>query len=324
MKLHYATEQDLPDYLKSHQGHILGMVAFGRPLAVAPSSALLQVDIPVLGEQDNSFEIWTSRETVLPFDDNGIAGSKDGDVLFGSLRVKQQAGEQLEMLAERGYKLIFGCIDQHGYRHLLRAWHYFPQINDAENGLERYRCFNIGRHEAFVASGRGIGEEAVPAASALGSSGGPLVIYFLAAKQPGQAVENPRQTSAYHYPVLFGPRSPVFSRAILAQLGTQQCFFISGTASIVGYETMHHGDVEKQTRETLLNIRALLEQVPHYDAGKLLLKAYLRHADDLVRVRALIEAELGAGCNTVYLHSDICRSDLLVEIESAYFNDIEP
>ena len=324
MKLHYATEQDLPDYLKSHQGHILGMVAFGRPLAVAPSPALLQVDIHVLGEQDNSFEIWTSRETVSPFEDNGIVGSKDGDVLFGSLRVKQQSGEQLEVLAERGYKLIFGCIDQHGYRNLLRAWHYFPQINDAENGLERYRCFNIGRHEAFAASGRGIGEEAVPAASALGSSGGPLVIYFLAAKQPGQAVENPRQTSAYHYPVRFGPRSPVFSRAILAQLGTQQCFFISGTASIVGYETMHHGDVEKQTRETLLNIRALLEQVPHYDAGKLLLKAYLRHADDLVRVRDLIEAELGAGCNTVYLHSDICRSDLLIEIESAYFNDIEP
>ena len=324
MKLHYATEQELPDYLKSHHGHILGMVAFGRPLDVASSPALLQVDFPVLGERDNSFEIWTSRETVSPFEDNGIVGSQEDDVLFGSLRIEQQSGEQLEVLAARGYKRIFDCIDRRGYRNLLRVWHYFPQINDAESGLERYRRFNIGRHEAFMASGRSINEEVVPAASALGSNSGPLAIYFLAGKQPGQAVENPRQTSAYHYPVLFGPRSPLFSRAILAQFGTQQCFFISGTASIVGYETRHHGDVEKQTRETLLNIRALLEQVPHYDAAKLLLKAYLRHADDLVRVRALIEAELGVGYETVYLHYDICRSDLLIEIECAYFNDVEP
>jgi chorismate lyase/3-hydroxybenzoate synthase len=320
LKLHYAIEQDLPAYLNRHHGHILTVVAFGQPAAAPFATTPLQVDIPVLGEQRNSFEIWTSQNIVAPFNDSGIAGAHDEDVLFGSLQVVQEPGEQMEGLAARGYKRIFDCIDRRGYPCLLRVWHYFPQINSPEQGLERYRRFNVGRHAAFVASGRGISEETVPAASALGSASGALVIYFLASRQPGQAVENPRQTSAYHYPAVFGPRSPIFARAILAQIGAQQCFFISGTASIVGYDTLHHGDLAGQTRETLLNIRTLLEQVPQYAAGKLLLKAYLRHAADMAQVRALVEEEFGAQVETVYLHSSICRSDLLVEIEGVYFS----
>ena len=323
MKLHYTTEQELPDYLQSNHGQILSVVAFGRSEAQADGFALLQVDIPILGEQNNSFEIWTSHKTISPFEDNGIVGSQDDEVLFGSLSIEQQPEQSLEALTARSYKQIFGCIDRRGYRNLLRVWHYFPQINDDENGLERYRCFNAGRHEAFVASGRSIDEETVPAASALGSNSGSLIIYFIAAKQPGKAVDNPRQTRAYHYPALFGPRSPIFSRALLVQIGAQQCFFVSGTASIVGHETLHHGNLEKQTRETLLNIRVLLEQISRYDADKLLLKVYLRHAADLPRVQALVDEEFGVGRKVVYLHSSICRADLLIEIEGVHFNEIQ-
>jgi len=243
--------------------------------------------------------------------------------LFGSLSLEQRAGDTLETLAAQAYMRIFGYIDHFGYRNLLRVWHYFPQINDDENGLERYRGFNVGRHASFVANGRSIGEEDVPAASALGSNSGSLVIYFMAGKQHGKAVENPRQVSAYHYPQVFGPRSPIFVRAMSATLGGQYCFFISGTASIVGYETLHQGDAEKQSAETLLNIRALLQQIPHFDPaqGRMLLKVYLRHIEDLPMVRAKVQAEFGQACRAVYLHSNICRSDLLLEIEGAYFND---
>ncbi|MES1980934.1 MAG: hypothetical protein V4443_00525 [Pseudomonadota bacterium] len=320
MKLHYAIEQDLPDYLNNNQGHVLAVVAFGHPAPSAAASVCLQVDIPVLGPHNNSYEIWTSQKPVSPFDDNAIAGAYDGDVLFGRLRVAQQPGEQLEALAARGYKQIFDCIDRRGYGYLLRVWHYFPQINDSEQGLERYRRFNMGRHDAFVASGRGISEETAPAASALGSNSGALMIYFLAGRQPGQPVENPRQTSAYRYPTLYGPRSPIFARALAAQIGAQHCYFISGTASIVGYETLHQGDLAGQTRETLLNIRTLLEQVPQQGDAQLLLKVYLRNATDLAQVRALVEEEFGSGAKAVYLHSNICRSDLLIEIEGVCFN----
>lgn len=323
--LAYLAPSEADDYLSKYAGHVLGVVGFGCRMPIARAPAPIWIDIPVLGGSDTSLEVWTSDAPVTECDYQGISGATDGKVLFGSLTLEQGKGETLQTLANQAYTRIFEFVDHHDYRNLLRVWHYFPQINDDENGLERYRAFNIGRHEAFVAKGRSIGEESVPAASALGSDSGSLTIYFMAGKQPGNAVENPRQVSAYRYPHLFGPRSPIFVRAMSVKVGAQECFFISGTASIVGYETVHQGDVERQTGETLLNIRTLLEQAPRYDAtqGRMLIKAYLRHTHDLEVVRAKVQAEFGTSCKAVYLHSNICRSDLLLEIEGAYFNDAQ-
>ena len=322
--LAYLDADEIGAYLETHAGHVLGVVGFGRSMEMPTlPCAPLWVDIPVLGGRDNSFEVWTSDEPTVRCGRDDICGAADGKVMFASLTLQQHAGESLEQLASQAYTRIFEFIDHFDYRHLLRVWHYFPQINDDENGLERYRGFNVGRHAAFVANGRSIGEEDVPAASALGSNSGSLTIYFMAGKQPGRAVENPRQVSAYQYPDQFGPKSPIFVRALAVTLGGQDCFFISGTASIVGYETLHQGDAEKQTAETLLNIRTLLQQGPHYDPaqGRMLLKVYVRHEHDLAMVQSRVQAEFGSSCKAVYLHSNICRSDLLLEIEGAYFND---
>ncbi|MBW8076588.1 MAG: hypothetical protein GJU76_00580 [Gallionella sp.] len=318
--LAYLDPSEADDYLARCEGRVLGVIGFGRRATV--EHATVWVDIPVLGGHDTCLEVWTSDAPVEPLAYQGIVGASDGKVLFASLSLEQRAGETLEMLAAQSYTSIFEFIERHGYSNLLRVWHYFPQINDNENGVERYRGFNIGRHAAFVAGGRGIGAASVPAASALGSDSGALTIYFMAGKQPGTAVENPRQISAYHYPKLFGPRSPIFARAMSATLGGQHGFLISGTASIVGYETLHRGDAEKQVAETLLNIRTLLQQIPHYNAaqGRLSLKVYLRHAGDLEMVRSKVQAEFGTACVAAYLRSDICRSDLLLEIEGVYFN----
>ncbi|MDO8990223.1 MAG: hypothetical protein Q7U91_11400 [Sideroxyarcus sp.] len=322
--LAYLDAGEIGAYLERNSGHVLSVIGFGREVTLpATACAPLWVDIPVLGDKQSSFEVWTSNDPVAACEHKGICGTVDGKVLFASLTLPQRAGETLESLASQAYMRIFEFIDHFDYCNLLRVWHYFPQINDDENGLERYRGFNIGRHAAFVANGRSIGEENVPAASALGSNSGSLTIYFMAGKHPGRAVENPRQVSAFYYPDQFGPKSPIFVRALSVTLGGQDCFFISGTASIVGYETLHLGDTEKQTAETLLNIRTLLQQLPHYDPaqGRMLLKVYVRHEHDLAMVQDKVNAEFGASCKAVYLHSNICRSDLLLEIEGAYFND---
>lgn len=322
----YLSPAEIGAYLGRHEGHVLGMIGFGRQISLpATSCSPLWVDIPVLGGSDTSLEVWVSETEVSACDHDGIQGTTDGTVLFGSVTLPQHSGDTMQALANQAYARIFTFLDHHGFPSLLRVWHYFPKINDEEDGLERYRGFNVGRHEAFVAHGRNISEESVPAASALGSNSGSLTIYFMAARQPGKAVENPRQISAYHYPQLFGPRSPIFVRALSTTLGGRQCFFISGTASIVGYETVHHGDAEKQATETLLNIRTLLQQTPYYHPaqGRMLLKVYLRHAEYLAMVSAKVQAEFGAQVRVVYLHSNICRSDLLLEIEGAYFSEVE-
>ncbi len=320
LKLDYVRPDELAGYLEALAGRVLGVVAFGAGgHADALRFPCLSVDIPVLGPFDTCYEVWSSSERVTRHASGDIGSAEDGDVLFASMQLQQQPGDSVEMLAARAYTAIFRYTEQRGYPHLWRVWHYLPQINGSEGGLERYRGFNVGRHEALVASGRGIGGDTLPAASALGSNSGPLVIYFLAGRQPGQAFENPRQVSAYQYPQEYGPRSPAFARAMLVNCGRQRCFLISGTASIVGHETLHPGDVRAQTQETLRNIRALLQQTSLAGNSRMLLKAYVRHRADLSYVQAQVEKEFGAGSRIVYLQSDVCRSDLLVEIVGVWF-----
>ena len=149
-----------------------------------------------------------------------------------------------------------------------------------------------------------------------------MVIYFLAGKKPGIPVENPRQISAYHYPAEYGPRSPTFSRAMLVGTGRQQKLLISGTASILGHESRHQGDTSAQARETVENIRALLEEArrggfePSDAERQWFLKIYLNNPTDLPLVRAQVLAEFGTTHQAIYLQADVCRADLLLEIEA--------
>jgi hypothetical protein len=171
--------------------------------------------------------------------------------------------------------------------------------------------------------------EGSPAACALGTRGGPLRVSFLAGRFAPLAIENPRQVSAYRYPPSYGPRSPTFSRAALADVGAgRRALFISGTASIVGHETLHAGDVRRQTQESLANIRVLRE-IAAQRAGRafrpdeLAYTVYVRHRDDLAGVREAFEREVGvasrAAREALYLQADVCREALLVEIEAHGF-----
>ncbi len=98
--------------------------------------------------------------------------------------------------------------------------------------------------------------------------------------------------------------------------------FVSGTASIVGHETMHCGDVSAQTRETLTNIDALLEETNRivgsgrYALDDLKFKVYVRRASDFAATMRVLSAALDASTTIVYLQADVCREDLLVEIEA--------
>ncbi|EQD39835.1 Endoribonuclease L-PSP, partial [mine drainage metagenome] len=140
---------------------------------------------------------------------------------------------KLESTVFEAYSTIFDRLDCEDYPQLLRVWNYFPGINDMGSELERYREFNVGRYEAFFHKNRTVCGGSMPAACALGTKKGGLVICFLASKVPGISLENPRQTHAYSYPKDFGPRSPIFSRGVLLD----DSLLISGTASIIGSET---------------------------------------------------------------------------------------
>ena len=250
----------------------------------------------------------------------------EGDWLFGCAEADDGAG--IQTAAQQAYADLFRVVGAGAHPHLLRLWNYFSGINADGGGAERYRQFNAGRQQAFIEARRSAFEGA-PAACALGTPGGPLRVYFLAGRTPPRAIENPRQVSAYHYPNAYGPRSPSFSRAALVDVGGgREALFISGTASIVGHVTMHAGDVARQTEETLCNLAAVRAVAAEragvaFPADELVYTVYLRRAADLAPVRTIFEAAVGPASRSareaIYLQADICRADLLVEIEAHGF-----
>lgn len=316
---------DLTRLPATQAARVLGIVCFGAGNGPGrlDAAGCRPVQAHQLHPRRTVLDVWLSDRIAVRGRRDRLEWSSDGQTLFGSLDLPD-ARAGLEAATGAAYRAIFDLLDASGYAHLLRVWNYFPSINDAAGGLERYRQFNIGRQDAFLARGRPAFEGA-PAACALGTAGGALSIRFLAARRAALAIENPRQVSAYRYPVEYGPRSPSFSRAVLATTFARQTLFISGTASIVGHESLHHGDVREQTREILRNLEAVVAAAGGAEGARAqrvedaCLTVYLRHAADCATVRAEIERRLGAAVRAVYVQADICRSELLVEIEAVGF-----
>lgn len=307
-------------------GRVLGGALLGAP-AVAVDWPEQAIFAPLPGSTAATLrEAWLVESDCVAGRDDGIVWRRHGDLLYGVLTLDEAdfagtAVPPLQAATDTAYRRIFGLLDACGLPHLWRVWNYLADINGETHGLERYRQFNIGRQEAYAACRRDATDGSAPAACAIGLAGGPLSIAFLAAAQPAQAIENPRQVSAYHYPADYGPRSPTFSRGALARTDGRELLFVSGTASIVGHRTVHAGDAAEQTREAMRNIAVVVDEANRLAARPFALPAadyrvYLRHAADYAAVRAALAETPGIAEAAVFVQADICRSDLLVEIEA--------
>ena len=308
-------------------GCVLGASRIGLPLADSEAGWPVQsISAPLLGMSDSCLqELWRLDALCQSGTFEAINYRRAGPVLFGVIELDEAdfaaAAVPLQAATEAAYRQIFRLLEREGLPHLWRTWNYLAEINRESHGLERYRQFNIGRQDAFIAYQR-LATGNVPAACAIGLAGGPLSIAFMAGAQAAQAVENPRQVSAYNYPADYGPRSPTFSRAALVYLPGQEIFFISGTASIVGHQTVCPGDAVGQARESLANVAAVLAAANALSRGLayvleyLSYRVYIRHAADYPAIREVLLARLGTTADVVYLQADICRADLLVEIEA--------
>jgi chorismate lyase / 3-hydroxybenzoate synthase len=330
LQVDYVT---LPERGPAPEDGVLGVVAFQTMPARLHGLDIpvVEINTPVLGANAPLCEVWQTAGPVESGRAARVRYRRNDNVLFGCISVSETpaslfAGDTqscaLQAATEQAYREIFAALDSVGYGYLLRVWNYLPEINADTQGMERYWHFNKARREALIACGRAVTGN-VPAACALGCAvGSPLAIYFLASRSPPIAVENPRQASAYEYPPKYGPR-PVFARASVLPGPAATLLFISGTASIVGHETVHIGDAAAQTRETLVNIEALLGAAnraagaARFALGSLAYKVYVRNSSDVPVIQAQLSAALGSSARIVYLKADICRRDLLVEIEAS-------
>jgi enamine deaminase RidA (YjgF/YER057c/UK114 family) len=116
-------------------------------------------------------------------------------------------------------------------------------------------------------------------------------------------------------------------------LGHYTTIWVSGTASIVNSESRHPDNVEKQTEQTIDNIERLITPdnfgfhgvegagASLHDLAKI--RVYLRRPQDLSKCQAVCQRRFGR-VPAIYAVADICRPELLVEIEGVAFSRYSP
>ncbi|MDA8387079.1 MAG: hypothetical protein M0Z58_00275 [Nitrospiraceae bacterium] len=284
------------------------------------------------------------------------AGSQALAVSYGGLRWVYCAGAASAPAAE-AYGQTLSVLEQMRsalekaggrFERVVRTWFYLGGINEPEEaGNQRYEQLNRARSDFYsgirfypsllppffprqeAAHGR-----VYPSSTGIGMAGGGLAAGCLAfeAERAGTfllPLENPLQTPAYDYQCGCSSRSPEFSRAMALFCGNSVITWISGTASIVLSESRHPDDVEKQTEQTIGNIERLISRENFAlhgvdGAGARLrdlaaVRVYVKRPEDFERCRAVCERRLH-GAPVIYTVADVCRPELLVEIEAVAFS----
>jgi chorismate lyase / 3-hydroxybenzoate synthase len=318
----FASEREIGNIRAAHRGHIFRETRFDASFAdLRADYPRAQIAIPSFDE--TAYEVWLAPDAVsCERTDIEVSASRD----FVLIRIlADEAGEGLAVPAYEAYRTLFTAMRARPLGHLVRIWNYIPGLLGETHGLERYRQFNIGRSLAWGDYGpnQPDGQPRCPAATGIGSHGGPIVIEALLTAEPVAYLQNPRQEPAHRYSPKYGPKAPVFSRATLC-LGPCPRIYIAGTASLLGEDVAWVGDPQRQVEETFNNIAALIDDRnvsghgvrPGFGLADLVgVRVYIKRESDYPVIRAAVEQVLGPAAQVLYLHDDICRPDFLVEIE---------
>jgi chorismate lyase/3-hydroxybenzoate synthase len=297
---------------------VLATVCYGGIEAGAGPPTGIRVDVPLVPLGDPLVEVWTSAERAELLREGDLRLACTEELAFGALELDER---DLEADVGRAYDLVLARLAASPWRHLLRMWNVIPRVGlrpapSSSGALDRYMRFCRARSLAFERHHGAAFAERLGAASAVGSDGGPIVVYFLACRRPGARIGNPRQEEPWRYPERYGPRAPSFARGLRAPAPFERTLFVSGTASIVGHASRHPGDVRAQLEETLRNMTEVARSSGLPEHGRRwVLKTYLRDAADVEPVRARLCAAFGAETPVLFLRADVCRPELVLEIE---------
>ena len=292
-----------------------------------------------VGGGGNAVCIERHSESLVVARHDGVAWVHCGHVYpkTSSQRVYDRSQDAFEQM-QVGLASVRVRFDQ-----VVRTWFYLGDIVGAEKERQRYeelnrarsdffRPFHFGsRHAVSTANGA-----VYPASTGIGTDGRDLIMGCIAlATQRDDvaivALENPRQTAASEYAPVYSPESPRFSRAMAIRIGRTDTVLVSGTASITESESRFIDDVEGQTHQTLDNIAELISADNFRRHGLsgggqttddlAIARVYIKRREDYDRVKRICESRLGE-LPTVYAVADICREELLVEIEGVGFSAV--
>jgi chorismate lyase/3-hydroxybenzoate synthase len=244
-------------------------------------------------------------------------------VLPGALDLETR---EFERRVAEVYAVLRDRLERRRAGHPLRFWNFIPDIHGpAHDGMDRYEVFNAGRHAAFADWYRTtcLGPRMI-AASGVGHRAPDFVVQALAGERPGRGLENPRQRAAYRYSKRYGPLPPCFARATVVDdpagaVPGRKLLIVAGTASVVGEDSVHQGDLEKQLEETCVNLDCLIAAAEPGCAEPLSrfreLRAYVVDDASQAPLVDLIAARFPNLERLELMSADLCRADLLVEVE---------
>ncbi len=194
------------------------------------------------------------------------------------------------------------------FAEVVRTWFFNHRI------LEWYAEFNKARNEFFTQ--RGVYDGMVPASTGVAGpnpTGGALTGGLLALRPKTNRVRvfpvpSPLQCPALEY-------GSSFSRAVEIETPDYRRLLVSGTASIdPAGNTIHVGDVNAQIARTMDVVHAILESrgMGWSDVSRAV--AYVKSPPAWTEVQRYCRTK-GLRLPVVPVHEDICRDDLLFEIE---------
>lgn len=222
---------------------------------------------------------------------------------------------------------------------VVRTWIYQGHLVDtdtnADGAPQRYRELNRSRADFF--DGRRFltpflpptfSGTVFPASTGIGGDDWDVTMSALAVSGAPAAVqcvplENPQQDAAFDYAAHHSPQSPRFVRAMTLTQDDFGWIFVSGTASITASESQHIDNPTAQTHQTLDNIAALIAQdnlTRHGVQGAATLddlavaRVYVKRPSDAAAIEAACRERMPR-VPMVFTGADVCRPELLVEIE---------
>jgi enamine deaminase RidA (YjgF/YER057c/UK114 family) len=253
---------------------------------------------------------------------------EDCRILIGN--VQSNKSEDCRINSEKAFGHFSEIFETVGFQinSIIRQWNYIENILGFDGSKQRYQEFNNVRSDFY---GDSFKEKGYPAATGIGMNLGGTIIEFIAIQSDRLVtvpIDNPEQVAAHSYSkkVLVGEEcmlktTPKFERARFLELFGKKIIFISGTASIRGEQTVGIGDPALQTEVTIENIKQLYSDkvlskvsngdlVPKYGHARI----YIKDRKDFAAIRKTFRMHFG-NLPVVYIVADICRPDLLVEIE---------
>jgi enamine deaminase RidA (YjgF/YER057c/UK114 family) len=300
------------------------------------SGNLLEIEVVGVAPTQTEIDIRRLSERTVTARHNGMTWVHCANIVpeTSAKTVRDRSHDAFRRLA--GELAGCGCrFDQ-----VVRTWLYLGDITGLEDGVPRYQKLNLARTDFFkdyrfageLFAGRS-DRACYPASTGIGADGRDVMVCCLALATDRADVlrlplENPRQVAAHDYDQRYGPQSPKFSRAMAIVSDGAAVILVSGTASILDSESHHLGDVAAQTRETLDNIAALISEDNFRRHGQsglgatlddvASLRVYVKRQEDYAVVQNACRTRLG-DVPAVYTVADLCRPELLVEIEGIAF-----